>query len=334
MRTARRLILGGLTLVLVAATGYTAYVGYEASRQAVSVDENRSHACGTPSSMLGWSYEAINYDLATDQQLIADNVDPLDCTSPGAPAGDAVVTSDGVRIAGWYVPAASGIGPTGPTVILVHGYAANKSGILRHGMGLHQDFNLVVFDLRNSGQSGGTATTYGMLEQNDLRAVIDWLAANKHPAHVGVLGNSLGAATAINEARTDDRVDALVLDSMHTRLQYQFEQRLRHAGHPAYPGTWATFAGAWVRTGLWLWQADAVDAIPDLVGRPVLLTHGTADSEDLPERTQQFADDALAAGVGVELHWCQGAPHGEVQAICPADFAAWTHDFFTRELAS
>ena len=42
-----------------------------------------------------------------------------------------MVTADGVRIAGWYVPAANGIGPTGPTVVLMHGFSGNKSGILR-----------------------------------------------------------------------------------------------------------------------------------------------------------------------------------------------------------
>src|SRR3990172_8343971 len=38
----------------------------------------------------------------------------------GPPAGTGVVASDGVGIAGWYIPAASGSGPTGPTVVIVH----------------------------------------------------------------------------------------------------------------------------------------------------------------------------------------------------------------------
>ena len=41
-----------------------------------------------------------------------------------------------------------------------------------------------------------------------------------------VLGNSLGAATGLSEAVGDDRVDALVLDSLHTRLRYQIEARV------------------------------------------------------------------------------------------------------------
>jgi len=328
----RRVVVVGVGIALGAGIGYTAYVGYEGSRRAVSVDEYRSRDCRTPDVLFGWPYEAINYDIGDDARLRAANADLSDCASQVERAGNAVVTSDGVRIAGWYVPAASGIGPEGPTVVLVHGYAANKSGILRYGVGLHDAFNLVAFDLRNNGRSTGTATTYGVLEQNDLRAIIDWLVATKHPSHIGVLGNSLGAATAITEARRDPRVEALALDSMHTRLVYQFEQRLKHAGHPAYPGTWATFLGAWVRSGQDLRQADAVDAIPDLGGRPMLLTHGTADDEDLPERTAQFALDAAAAGIPVELHWCDGAAHGAVVDVCTEDFAGWVSGFFSRTL--
>ena len=74
---------------------------------------------------------------------------------------------------------------------------------------------------------------------------------------------------------------------MHTRLAYQFERRLERAGHPSYPGTWAIFAGAFARTGgLDLRQADPADAIDELGARPVLLTHGSADDENLLERTE------------------------------------------------
>jgi pimeloyl-ACP methyl ester carboxylesterase len=330
----RRLLSVLLVVLLVAGIGYTAYVGYEGSRQAVNVDEARSRDCRTPDVLLGWEYEAINYDIADDATLRADNRDMSDCASQGAKAGDQVVTADGVRIAGWYVPAANGAGPTAPTVVLVHGFSSNKSGVIRYGEGLHESFNLVAFDMRNGGRSTGTQTTSGVLEQNDLRAIIDWVQQDKDPAWIGVLGNSMGAATAITEARTDDRVQALALDSMHTRLSYQFEQRLKHAGHPPYPGTWAIFIGARIRTGLDLGAADPADALADLGPRPMLITHGTADDEDLPTRTEQFVSDAEAAGIPVEAHWCEGAGHGRVVDVCRDDFATWVLDFFSQASGS
>jgi pimeloyl-ACP methyl ester carboxylesterase len=220
---------------------------------------------------------------------------------------------------------------------MVHGFNNSKANILAYGDGLHEHFNLVAFDMRNRGRSTGTQTTAGVLEQKDLRAIIDWVEQEKHPVHLGVLGNSLGAATAMAEARDDPRVEALALDSMHTRLSYQVEARLQHAGHPAYPGTWAIFLGIRIRTGLDVGSIDAADEIEQVADRPIMLTHGTADTEDLPARTQDFYDDAVVAGVDIELHWCEGAGHnapaGMPNRVCHDDFGSWMQDFFSRTLA-
>ena len=77
-------------------------------------------------------------------------------------------------------------------MILVHGYAANKSDIMPYGAALHDTYNLVAFNLRDGGRSTGAQTTYGVLEQDDLRAVIDWLFREKDPAWIDLLGNSMG----------------------------------------------------------------------------------------------------------------------------------------------
>jgi pimeloyl-ACP methyl ester carboxylesterase len=331
----RRLLSFLLAVALVGGIAYTAYVGYEGSRQLV--EGGGSHRdCRTPDQLFGWTYEAINYDIADDAVLAERNTDQKNCTYTGTLAGDQIVTDDGIRLAGWYIPSADGAGPTAPTVVLVHGFGATKTGILEYGQGLHEAFNLVAFDMRNAHRSSGTQTTGGVLEQKDLRTIIDWLERTKHPSHIGVLGNSLGAATAVAEARDDHRVEALALDSMHTRMRYQVEQRLQHAGHPAYPGTWGVFLAAQLRFGVDLGSVDAQDAIPELVRLPVLLSHGTGDTEDLPARTQAFYEDAVAAGVEIELHWCEGAGHnapaGMPVWVCRDDFAAWMLDFFSRNL--
>jgi pimeloyl-ACP methyl ester carboxylesterase len=333
-KRARVIVAILVAVLLVGGIGYVAYVGAEGSR--VLVERSATGDCRTPDVQFGWDYQAINYDIADDAQLKARNPDLTDCAYQGTKAGDEIVTDDGIHIAGWYVPAADGAGPTAPTVVLVHGFKSSKSGILEYGEGLHDAFNIVAFDLRNVGRSSGDQTTGGVLEQKDLRAVIDWLDRTKHPAAIGVLGNSLGAATALAEATSDPRVAALALDSMHTRIRYQIEVRLEAAGHPPYPGTWAIFAATWVRTGIDLGSADPDDQLSKLTVRPLLFTHGTADDEDLPVRTQAFVDRATAMGFPAELHWCDGsghdAPAGMPVDVCKADFARWVDAFFTRTL--
>jgi len=329
-----RIGIAVLVILVLAAVGYTGYVGYEGSRQLVTAPATGD--CRTPQDQFGWTYEAINYDIANDAELHARNADLTDCAYQGSKAGDDVVTDDGIHIAGWYIPAGDGAKPDAATIVLVHGFGANKSGILKYGEGLHDAFNLVAFDMRNEGRSTGSITTAGVLERKDLRAIIDWVERTKHPAHLGVLGNSLGAATGLAEAVDDTRVEAIALDSMHTRIRFQVEARLSHAGHPAYPGTWAIFIAMRIRTGVDLGSIDAEDELSSWGQRPMLLTHGTADTEDLPARTQAFYNEARSAGIPAELHFCESsghnAPAGMPVDVCKDAFHGWVAGFFARTL--
>jgi uncharacterized protein len=326
MRTARILV----ALLVVAGIGYTAYVGYEGSRQVVELSRERTADCRTPDVAFGWDYEAINYDGADDERL-ASYPDRLRCPSQGSMAGDDVVASDGTPIAGWYVPAQNAP-EQAATVILVHGHGATKSAVLAHAAGLHAGFNLVFVDLRNGGRSGDTQTTMGVLEQLDVRAIVDWLEREKRADRIGVLGDSMGAATALALAVEDSRVDALILDSVHRSLSDNLAQRLSASGHPAYPGVWAILAGAHLRTGVDLTSADPVATIARYGDRPLLFIHGTADAEDLPVSVEGLLRAARNGGTSGRIEWCEGATHGQPAHHCPDAYGEWTASFFTDAL--
>jgi hypothetical protein len=36
----------------------------------------------------------------------------------------------------------------------------------------------------------------------------------------------------------------------------------------------------------------------------------------------------------VEIRWCDGAGHGMVDDVCPAELATWLRDFFTAALTT
>jgi pimeloyl-ACP methyl ester carboxylesterase len=333
----RRWRIGSLALVaalgLVGLAGYTGYVGTIGSDQLLHPTPNTD--CRTPLSRFGWAYEAMNYDVADDVALQGLNSDPERCAGQGAKAGDEIVTSDGVGIAGWYIPAANGSGPTGPTIVLVHGWGANKSEVVKYAVPLHPTFNVVAFDLRGGGRSGAAETTFGLREQLDIEAVIDWLERTKKPTHIAVMGNSMGGGSAVLAAATDPRIEALILDSTHAYVANILERRLEvDAGHPAMPGTPAILAGIWVRTGLDLMAADPAATIPALGHRPLLLLHGAADAHDIPARSADVIFRvATDAGVPVERHYCPGATHGKVIDTCPTDWGAWAVDFLDRAFA-
>jgi pimeloyl-ACP methyl ester carboxylesterase len=326
-----RLALLVAALVLVAgAIVYTTYIGAVGSQALIHPADWPD--CRTPLDRYGWAYEAINYDIADDAALRDANQNMESCSNQGATAGTQVVTSDGVHIGGWYIPAANGAGATGATVVLVHGWHINKSDVIKFAVPFHADFNVVAFDLRNCGRSSRTEATFGLREKLDLEAIIDWLERTKRPAHIAVMGCSVGGAAAVLAAAIDKRIEALILDSTHARVEDVVARQLEVAEHqPSLPGTPAILLGIWLRTGLNVRDANPINIIGTLGRRPILLLHGTADLIDVPERSVDANYRAAqAAGVPAELHMCEGGTHGMTIDACPADWGRWSVDFLNR----
>ena len=334
-RTARRARIASwvgfvFAAVLVALVAYFGYIAYEGSRQLADAPSDTAD-CRTP-AVLGWEYEAINYDIATDAALQAE-ADPESCAAQGAAPGDALVGPGDVSLAAWYVPAASGTGPAGPTVVIAHGWSSNKSNMLDRATYLHDAYNLVLFDFRNHGQSEAAPTTQGVREAGDLRAVIDWLETAKAPDRIAVLGVSMGGASAVNEADRDKRVDALILESTHATLANAIQARLDRSGYPlSLPGSWATLLGSLIRTGEDVSSADPVQAVGRLDERPVLLISGGQDSSIGPNDAHDLLAAAEEAGSPAELHICESATHAESNKACQEDYPSWVLGFLDRVL--
>lgn len=320
-----------LVALLVGVLAYLGYVGWVGSEQAVNPPAP-SRDCRTPAVAFGWSYEAVNYDPATDE-LIESAADATSCDIVPATAGDDLVTSDGVRLAAWYIPAAAGIGDQGPTIVLAHGHGQNKSSMLSQAAVLHDRYNLVLFDFRGHGQSEPANSTVGLLERLDLRAVIDWLEAGKGPASIGVLGESMGGSAAINEATGDTRVVAVVLDSTHATLANALQARLERQGYPlSLPGAWSILFGGLVRTGQDMSAADPVQAAARYGQRPLLVIGAGRDDALGSDDARDLAEAASADGADVELQVCAAAGHAQSEAVCPADYRTWVLGFFERAL--
>lgn len=327
--TRRGLLRSAAILLGAILIGYFGYVGWEGSGQlAHPPDPNRD--CRTPAD-LGWAYEAINYDIATDEDLRAREPARQDCASFGQEAGEAVVTDDGIRLAGWWIPSSSGSAADGPTVVLVHGYGLSKSSMLDHAVFIHDRYNLVLFDLRNGQQSTGDITTQGIREQRDLEAILDWLERTKAPERIAVLGESMGGHTAVNVAARDARVDALILASTHDTLRRAMVARVDNAGHPGelvWPAIWV---GSWLRTGENVLGQDPIAAVDD-IRVPLLLMHGGADRDAPPASAEELHRAAEAAGVDVTVHICADADHGKIDEVCAADYGTWLNEFLDRAL--
>ena len=206
--------------------------------------------------------------------------------TPGEPASPArpisVMADDGARLAALWHPA-EGAGPTGRTVILLHGFAEPPGSVQapRGTMLNRKGWNLAAVDLRGYGRSDGPFASFGGREAGDVRRWIDGLAELLGPAHpiAPVLwGRSMGAAIAIRAAAEDQRIKALVLESPMVDLDAAMAVWFRKRRFP-FPSLLARLVTrrAGRIAGVSLTRPGPLDLAP-LVRCPVLIVHGAEDT--------------------------------------------------------
>ncbi len=129
---------------------------------------------------------------------------------------------DGTMIDVWVLKAQTDGQPKG-TYVLLHGLRMSKAYHLGAAKMLAQrGYDVVLPDLRAHGRSGGTYTTYGYHEKNDVKTVMDRLLEEKliHTPFYA-FGETLGATTAIQWAAIDDRVKAVAADAPYRDFSTQ-----------------------------------------------------------------------------------------------------------------
>lgn len=102
-------------------------------------------------------------------------------------------TADSIRLESWYAQKDSAKG----TVLMFHGHGSSKSGIIAEARELYSmGYNVMLTDFRAHGNSEGTATSIGIYESKDVKAVYDHIA-QKGEKNIIIWGISMGAATAL-----------------------------------------------------------------------------------------------------------------------------------------
>lgn len=109
-------------------------------------------------------------------------------------------TEDGAKIAGWYVAPGS---QAGKVIILIHGYGYDRRGTDFQTRALiAAGYGVLLYDLRGHGESEGKFNVFNRLTvfQADLLRVINFVKHKPevNPAHIGVVGISLGAFSTLN----------------------------------------------------------------------------------------------------------------------------------------
>ncbi len=118
-------------------------------------------------------------------------------------------SADGLTLQGWYIPSQNGA-----AIIAGHGIGASR--LLNPVEVLaRQGYGVLAFDWRAHGESEGDLCTFGYHEVRDVEGALAWLQAQPDvdPARIGILGESMGAVTAIRAAAELPGIRAVVADS-------------------------------------------------------------------------------------------------------------------------
>jgi uncharacterized protein len=234
---------------------------------------------------------------------------------------------DGVQLAAWWfqAPAASA------SVIVCHGHGANKDSSLWLAAELFPRFNVLLLDVRGHGQSGGERTSVGFLERLDILAAVRWLDDQAGAAPIGVLGISMGGATAILAAAESTRIAAVVADSPFARLRNPVRAAICERGYPRAVSPLL----AWSICTIASWQVrargapDPIDVVDRIAPRPLLIVHGEADALIPVENAYALY---ARAGQPKELWVVPGVEHARVPEAEPRAYAERVAAFFERWL--
>jgi hypothetical protein len=216
----------------------------------------------------------------------------------------------GYKLYGVFIPVESARG----TVIIAHGVTFSLYGSVKYiDLFRKRGWNVFLYDHRAHGRSGGRLKTYGFYEKHDLKAWVDWVTGRGET--VAVMGESYGAAVALQAAPLIPQVAFIVVDCAYSDLPTLLKYKLKHDYHlPAFPLYQLTNWMIGLRAGFFCGQVSPLQDIATLPARtPILFTHGALDDFT----PAQMSVELYHAYTGPKrLYLSPGAGHG---------LAFWTH---------
>jgi fermentation-respiration switch protein FrsA (DUF1100 family) len=242
-------------------------------------------------------------------------------------------SGDGLKLSGWWLEA----GNDKPCILTVHGEKGNRieSGgmkILDIGRELVlAGYNVLMFDLRGHGQSEGKRASAGHHEKKDIVGAIQYIK-ERGIGKIGVLGFSMGAATALMTAAQCPEIDAIIADSSFADLgdivQSEFSKR---SNLPGFFLTWTVFIAKRLY-GIDLSALKPVEAVKKTDAPPVLFIHGGQDDMIPVEHAKVLVKSS--SNHQSKLWIVPAAQHVGSYAARPKEYGSKVISFFDKVLST
>lgn len=197
----------------------------------------------------------------------------------------------------------------GKVIVIAPGFTTSKDAVLikELGLSLSDEYDVMVMDFRGHGQSKGLFY-WTSKEYLDLEAVLK--KAREEYDKIGVIGFSLGAATAIITASKSDAINSLISVSAPAafeKIDYRFWE-LDVETDILFNLFGKGSTGKGVRPGpFWLKKERPVDLVRK-IKIPILFIHGEDDWLIKPWHCEVLYENAIPPK---GIYMIDGGPHAE-----------------------
>lgn len=214
-----------------------------------------------------WQKAKVIFTGISNPKPMNDSVPRIDHTT--------LVLGNERKLHTWFSEADSARG----TVIIFHGYSAEKSQFIPHAEIIHEaGWNTLLVDFYGSGSSEGNESTIGYKEAADVKTAFDYIAENK-PGKIILMGTSMGAASVM-KATSEKLVDpdGLILECPFGNMRSAVNIRVKNMGAPTFPFTDLFMLWGGALNGFWTYSHN-----PEKYARqievPTLLLYGEKDNK-------------------------------------------------------
>jgi uncharacterized protein len=232
----------------------------------------------------------------------------------------------GYRLHGLYFP----LPGARKTVVIVHGITWSLFGSVKYmSIFRKRGFNILIYDHRMHGLSGGKNCTFGFYEKYDLKALVDWVEQRQGPGEViGTHGESLGGGTVLQHAAIDTRLSFVIADCAYSDLFRLFAYRGKAQYHlPVFPMINFASLGSFFLTGMKFSDVRPLEGIRQ-VETPILFCTGAQD-DYVPAQMSVEMQRAKQCGIS-RLYMAPNARHAEAYWNNQAEYDQKVGDFLAE----
>jgi dipeptidyl aminopeptidase/acylaminoacyl peptidase len=198
-------------------------------------------------------------------------------------------------------------------------------------------FSVLMMDLRDQGGSDieDGRSGWGSEEYLDILGAWDWLrsAQGLKASRIGLMGESLGASSAIIAMGEEQAIAATWADSGFADLEVLFDERIAREGFPT-----------WLRPGVMAWAGiiahddllahRPLDEVRTIKARPLAIVHGLADIDLDVHHAKDLAAVHATFVSGYEAWIVPRALHLQAAFAAPAEYERRIVEFFRASIGS